>query len=260
MKKPLTVLLWKWKTSDKPTTNGWIHSVYDYRHVNAVARMVRKHYKAPHRILAIVDDPNNPGYECETVSLYDTIKLAKPKGDILHMPGIIGGTWCRLITWAPELRELLGPRIISLDLDCVIVDDLAPLFDREEPFIGWLSFGDRRNPVIYNASIWAADTDFRPDIWESFNTKTAVAELAKAGFDDTAGTEQAWVSYKLGPNQPAWYWRDGVVSFRYQLRARRGFPLTKGSRIVFFHGPKKPWDIRHQVPWIKANYPELARQ
>ena len=254
MKKPLTVLLWKWKTSDKPTTNGWKFSIYDYRHVNAVVRMVRKNYKAPHRILAIVDDPDNPGYECETVSLYDTIKLAGAKGDILYMPGIIGGTWCRLITWSSKLRQLLGPRIISLDLDCVIVGDLAPLFEREEKFIGWLSFGDRKRPVIYNASVWAADTDAYPDVWNSFHAKTAVQELAKAGYNHEHGTEQAWMSYKLGPRQPAWTYRDGVVSFRYQLRKRRGVPLIKGSRIVFFHGPKKPLDIISQVPWVAKHY------
>jgi len=183
--------------------------------------------------------------ECETIPLWE---------DNLYMKGIIPGSWVRIKSWAPEMKELLGPRIVSLDLDCCVVGDLAPLFDRAEPFVGWLAFGDKRTPVIYNASIWAMDTGAFPHVWSSFDANTAVQELAKHGFDHTAGTEQAWASYKLGPNMPTWSYKDGVVSFRYQLRPRRGFSLIPGSRIVFFHGPVKALNLMKTVPWVREHY------
>lgn len=239
-----TVAVWLWSDKGKPSFPKWAHSKYDYRHVNAVYRMVQKHYKAPHRFVAITDNPD--GIECETIPLWD---------DLLHMPGIIPGTWARLKTWAPGMSELLGPRLISLDLDCCIVDDVAPLFDDPAPFIGWFAFGRRDNPCVYNASFWVQDTDWRTDIWTSFKAETAAVELLRAGYRNCHGTEQAWQSHKLGPDQKAYTWRDGVASYRYQIRKMPAENLTPGARIVFFHGPVKPWHLKDSSPWVKHHYP-----
>jgi hypothetical protein len=238
-----TVAVWLWSDAGKPSFPKWIHSKYDHRHVNAVYRMVQRHYKTPHRFVCITDNPE--GIECETIPLW---------GDLLYMEGIIPGTWTRLKVWQAGMSELLGPRLISIDLDCVIVDDVAPLFDDPAPFLGWFARGGPEKPCVYNASFWAMDVDSRPDIWTSFNPETAVQELLDAGFKHYHGTEQAWQSYKLGPDHKAFTWRDGMVSYRYQMRKDSNARLPKGSRIVFFHGPGKPWH-RLRDAWVARHYP-----
>jgi hypothetical protein len=238
---PLTVVCWMWNGAGKPSVPYWRHSVYDYRHVNALQQMVARHYAKPHRFVCVCDDPTN--IECETIPLGDWN---------LHLPGIIPGTWTRLRAFAPGMSEVLGPRYVSLDLDCCIVGDLSPIFDRTEPFLGWLSKGKRDLPCIYNASLWMADTEAFPELFTTFDAKRSPQLMEKLGY---VGTEQAWMSYKLGDRQPAVTWREGVVSYRFQVRANKG-RLPDDARIVFFHGPKKPWHLRHHA-WVRKNYPEL---
>jgi hypothetical protein len=246
MNKPLTIVTWLWKKEGLPSTHLPKTFTYNFNHVNAVYEMVKRHYHKPFRFVCITDNPK--GIKCETIPLWK---------DNLNLAGIVPGTWVRVKVWAPEMVELLGPRIISLDLDCVVTDDLAPLFDRTEPFIGWLSLGIRRTPIVYNASIWAMDTGAFPEVWTSFSSKRVIRELAKAGYEHFHGTEQAWASYKLGRNQPAWTWKDGVISYRFQLERYHKSKLIPGARIVFFHGPKKPWNLRKRIPWIAEHYPEF---
>lgn len=251
-----TIIVWLWSDKGKPSFPRWQHSKYDARHVNAVYRMVQRHYTTPHRFVCITDNP--AGIECETILLADAVAHANRShnpGDLLRMSGIIPGTWVRLLTWAPDMHKLLGKRIISLDLDCVVVDDVAPLFDQPGDFIGWFAFGRRDNPCVYNASIWAQKLETRRDIWDTFDAETAASELLRAGYRHFHGTEQAWQSYKLGPDQKAWTWRDGVASYRYQVRKMQKCGLTPGARIVFFHGPEKPWQLRDHLPWVKEHYP-----
>jgi hypothetical protein len=247
-----TVVVWLWSDKGKPSYTNWKHSKYSVKHVNAVYRMVRRFYKTPHRFLCITDEPNNPAFECETLSIFKALEAARPgASDLLHMGAIIPGTWARLCVWAPGMSALLGPRLISLDLDCVAVDDLAPLFDNPAPFLGWYSRGGPHVPLVYNASFFALDTESRPDIWTDFNPETAEGELALAGYSPAHGTEQAWQSCKLGLNQKAWTWRNGMASYKFQCP---GLRLPSGARLVFFHGQYKPW-TQLNVPWISKYYP-----
>lgn len=153
---------------------------------------------------------------------------------------------------------------MSLDLDCVITRDLAPLFaGMDVPFKGWLSMGRRRDPCIYNASIYLIEPQKYAHLWHDFNPRTSPATLKSLKF---IGTEQAWHSYRLGDKQPAWTGRDdGVYSYRYQIRQTGKLP--DNARIVFFHGPQKPWSAnkwlnsvhgeectRARESWIREHY------
>lgn len=237
----ITIVTWLWNKTGKPVTHNFVNHTYTYEHVNRVYKMVYRHYRKPFRFVCITDNPT--GIECETIPLWQ---------DHLHLAGIVPGTFCRVKIFSPEMRELLGPRIISLDLDCVIVDNLQPIFDRKEPFIGWRAVVAKRGPVIYNASIFALNTGTFPKLWTDFKGARSVKEMAAHGFTSNCGTEQAWTSYKLGPKMPVWTSQDGVLSYKYQVKKQNSLP--SGARIVFFHGALKPENARH-IEWVDKFYP-----
>lgn len=76
------------------------------------------------------------------------------------------------------------------------------------------------------------------------------------------GSDQAWISYVLGPKEHMWDENDGVLSHRDESlcpdklgRAQVSEP-SKHARIVFFHGvgdPSQPETQRHH-PWIKDHW------
>jgi len=67
------------------------------------------------------------------------------------------------------------------------------------------------------------------------------------------GTDQAWISHVLGPDEAVWSKADGVMHFM-----RDCVPdLPEQSRIVFFPGVQKMHmpNARRHAPWIEERFP-----
>src|SRR5690606_17846609 len=120
---------------------GWMISVVTFKwhtpgyrakftadHVNTLRRMVQRHYQAPHRFICITDDPAGLDGGIEVVPLWD---------DYASVPNPTGGgrpsCYRRLKLFDPAMAEVIGPRFVMLDLDCVICGGLAPIFRRPGP-------------------------------------------------------------------------------------------------------------------------------
>lgn len=197
---------------------------YTAAHVNRWAAMVDDHYQGPHRIICISDRADGFGSGIEVMTLgQDRAALESP-----HGPGA-PSCYRRLSVWARDAGEALGKRIVLMDIDCTIVASLAPLVDRPEPIV---MTQDPLFPEQYNGGMLMLDAGARPDVLEDFDGEPSIRAARAAGY---RGSDQAWLSYKLG-KQPAWTHHDGVVSYR-----KHGF--NKSARVVMFHGSPKPWEI-----------------
>jgi hypothetical protein len=171
---------------------------------------------------------------------------------------------------------VLGPRIVSIDLDTVITGNIDRLFDRPEPFVIW---GDRSPAEIaagtpYCGSLFMLDIGYRPDVFTSFDPVEASELRRKYGY---IGSDQAWMSHKI-KGAPIWTKRDGIYSFRLDVQmsfgvqravgviaARQRMPGQRGmrdgslperARIVFFHGAEDPSQthLHVQHKWIEAHW------
>ena len=142
----------------------------------------------------------------------------------------------------------MSDRFVSLDLDCVIVGRLEPLWERPEDFVIWESMV-KGQP--YNGSMWLHSPGTRSQVLTDFEPDTSPMQARKAGF---IGSDQAWFSYKL-PGERVWTKQDGVVSWNSHCR-NRGWALPAGARIVFFQGQESPWDthVQDRAAWIKEHY------
>jgi hypothetical protein len=233
----LTVACWRWRPRE-----GY-RSSYPPETVHTLQRMVARHYPAPHRFLCITDDP--AGLEgVETLPLWDDY------ADLPHPSNPMQPScYRRLKAFDPTLRHVLGPRLVSLDLDCVILDDLRPLWDRPEDFVGWA--GTTKPVTAFNGSMWLLTPGKRSKVWTDFNPAYSPGLAKRAGF---YGSDQAWLSYVLGTGEARWSTRDGVFSYRLHVAPQRG-RLPDNARIVFFNGKCDPWSPEvGGLDWIRAHY------
>lgn len=230
----LTVVCWKWR--------GW-RAIYEPRHVHALKRMVEQHLHMPHRFVCITDDAD--GLECETVPLWDS--------PVEHVRSGYPNCFVRLGVFSIEARELLGERVLSIDLDCVILDDITDLIGDDDLKIMAGSV------CPYNGSLFLHRTGTRSWLWDEIaadpiSSLQAVRRHARKTRRDYYGSDQAWIAYRC-PDEPTWTEADGVYQYR-RLGAR---PLPDDARIVFFAGPEKPWGVHERRPDLARFYSEFAR-
>jgi hypothetical protein len=234
----LSIVCFKWKP-----TPGY-RSSFGAEQVDTLRRMVRRHYQAPHRFICITDDPTGIREDVEIYRLWDDFgTLRNPSG--LKNPSC----YRRLRVFSRNAAQWIGDRFVCVDLDCVIVGDMRPLWDRPEDFVIWKST-TQGNP--YNGSMFLNRSGTRPQLWEAFDPLITPRETKNAGY---YGSDQAWIGYCLGHGEATWTASDGVHSYRNEIQ-NRAQGLPPGARIVFFHGRGDPWsrDVYIRHAWIRENY------
>lgn len=241
MTAPLTIATFKWDP-----TPGY-RSKFDPSSVNVLKRMIDRHYAPPHRFVCITDNPAGLDPGIDALPLWT---------DHAHVPSPHGGKnpscYRRLRVFSPEMAEVLGPRFVVVDIDIVIVADVAPLWDRTEDFVIW---GDTHPTTHYNGSMMLMTAGARRKVWETFDPHRSPRQAQDAG---CFGSDQGWISYCLGPGEKRWSCADGVYSYRNHLRgehATRGKKLPENARIVIFHGSTDPWSEAGQnLPWVRRHW------
>ena len=233
----LSVVCWKWRPA------GHYRSTFTAEAVNVLQRMIARYYQRPHRFICVCDEPTGIDAAVEIVPLWsDYADVPSPHG--------AGQPSCyrRLKAFAPEIADVFGERFVSLDLDTVVVGDLAPIFDRPEDFVIW---GETDPRSWYNGSLWLMTAGARRQVWDRFDPRTSPRAAKVAG---KFGSDQGWISYVLGPGEATWSTKDGVYSFRVHLAPNAG-RLPADARIVMFHGHHDPWgEYAQRLPWVREAY------
>lgn len=235
-----TFVTWKWKQDG-------FRSRYIADHVNVMQKMLAKNVEAPHRTICVTDDPDN--IKCDTYPLWeDASQLKNISGH--HLPSC----YRRLKLFDQKTQADLGitpgSRIVSIDLDTVILDSMRPLLKKQDMFVGWAVPGTRHQ-TVFNGSMWmfSAGEDLQW-MWDTFKPNESPQRALAAGY---FGSDQSYISHQLGYARFCGQWtsRDGVMSYTREVRATRMLP--KHARVVMFHGKRKPWDpnVRRESAWIE---------
>jgi hypothetical protein len=209
--------------------------------------MVRKYYAKPHRFICVTDDHIGISSDVEIVPLWpDFADLPSPHG------GRFPSCYRRLKTFSKEAENLLGKRLVQMDLDCVITGDMVPLVDRDEDFIAWGDTGPGHWSGNYNGSFIVHTAGTRSQIWDTFDPVTSprLAHDARC-----LGSDQGWITYCLGKGREAMFRQaDGVYSYRNDIQPKNG-ALPQNARVVFFHGKIDPWSPEAQrLDWVREHY------
>lgn len=232
----LTVCTFKWR----PPVG--YRSKFGPEAVRALRAMVARHYTAPHRFVCITDDATG-------LDGIDTIPLWPDHAELLSPHGSRNPScYRRLKLFDPEIESLLGRRYVCMDLDTVVVGDLAPIFERTEDFVIW---GETNPKSFYNGSLFMMTAGARAQVWDRFNPKTSPREAYRAG---RFGSDQGWISHVLGGGEATWNRKDGVYSYRVHI-APHGNQLPADARIVMFHGKVDPWSyVAQQHAWVREHW------
>lgn len=230
----LRIFTWYWRQPGGRT---------DYRehHVNIWASQVRRHLTLPHRLACVTAHPEG---------IDPSIEIITPPGDFedVELPtwGIDRGLpQClrRIALFRPDAADIFGERFVSMDMDCVIAESLDPLFDHDDDFRMYQGTTAKRP---YNGSMIQMTAGCRSRVYTEFTPEKAVEAGQKY-----LGSDQAWISYVLGPGERVWNEQDGVVWYGSSRNAN-----APTRRLMFFPGAPKPWTVvRHRLdPWIAENY------
>lgn len=240
----LDVVCWKWK----PRADYRSH--FGPETVNVLRRMVARHLPLPHRFTCITDDARGIDDDIRIIPLWDTYaNIPSPSG--LHNPSC----YRRLKMFSAEARELIGERIVSLDLDTVVCGDLTPLFSRPEDFVIWggVSHKGMKPWNWYNGSFMMLRAGTREQVWTTFDPAVSPRNAHAA---NARGSDQGWIAYCLGMKEATWTASDGIYSFRSHILLDKKCALPKDARLVAFHGRNDPWNplTVKMAPWIREHY------
>jgi hypothetical protein len=232
----LTFVTWRWEQKN-------YRSKFSPKTVTVLRNMIARHYQMPHRFLCVAEKPNEIDRDIETVKDFgDFVHLKSPYGD--HQPSC----YRRLRAFHPDIGKVFGPRFVSMDLDTVIVGDIAPLFERPEDFVVW---GETDPRSLYNGSMFLLTAGSRPQVWQQFNPKVTPGKAKAAG---RFGSDQGTVSYILGEGEAMWGTQDGVYSYRIHIQPN-GDQLPADARVIHCHGGQDPWGRQMQrLAWVQEHY------
>lgn len=234
----LKIVCWKWEPLDDSFRKK---GTYTSKHVNILYNMVSRHLHIPFEMVCITDNPEG---------INENIRIVKLWNDFRGY----GMCWTRLKAFSPEMKEIIGEKFVSIDLDCVILKDITPLFNNNNDFMMW------EKERMYCGSLWMLKSGARSEVWRKFSRRDLFKKgekwlhrrAYKRGFKTTS--DQSFISFMLYNKEKSWTKKDGVYNFDTEIYKKQ--VNMNNVRIVFFNGKKDPSDkhIQEQYPWIKENW------
>jgi hypothetical protein len=214
----ITFVTWWWQ--------GW-RNLYQPEHVYKTRDAIAKHYKLPHRFVCVTDQPHLlPGVK--TCRLWETHSF---EGRDPNLPNC----YRRLKLFDGEASKF-GDRLVSIDIDSIILDDITDLFT-DDPF---KILSAKCNP--YNGSIWQVKPGTHPEVWTSLS-KASIAKANNTKMKNGRkyyGSDQAYMAYML-PDAPTWDEKDGIYYYNDVVKA-----IPDNAKIIFFPGTLNPWDSKYK--------------
>lgn len=213
-------------------------------------RMVARNVTVPHRRMCVTHRP-------DLIDFMETLPLDLEK----HVPGT-----CLVKLQAHKVGGVAmeGDRVLTMDVDCVVVDCIDPIITAPEPMKFWanpnFTVGGRRGFVQGSMQLFTVGaTEF---LYDDFDPKRSMAWLNRR----FGGAEQCWISERLNTAYPeaGWEWSvphyteaDGVYGAGRLFNGKMGngvqSELPENARIVFTPGDRSPsqLEFRRSHPWAE---------
>jgi len=232
---PLRIVTWFW---DNPNAKNTAFFEWTPDHVHKLAAGFKRHLHIPHEFCVVTDRASElDASKVRIIPMWDDLRDW-------------GRCFTRLKAFSKEMKDIIGPRFVSVDLDMLLVDDVTPIFDRPEPFVG---YRDSKNPRCYSGALWMKDAEAENQVWDTIRLVRAL-DLGEA---DYVGSDQCWQTTAIGEDKhPRWSWEDGVYDF-WNIE---GLPrLPENARIICFNGMRRDMSMKKfqdAYPWIEEHWKE----
>lgn len=236
----VSIICWQWNTGFRR---------YLPIHVNWLASACKHFCSFPHRFICITEEKKGFSNDVEIFPLPDAAK------EVAKLQTVEGGrfpsSYRRLWAFSKE-ATVLGDRVLNLDIDCMVVSDLAPLFSLGADFVGWRpqSVWGKENRI--GGGTWLLRTGTHPEVWDTFSIQAA-ERARKIGW---RGSDQAWLSYCLSHRCAVWPQRSGI--YQKQDGAQQWKEIPADAKIIHFNGHMEYWDLRTRIRWINDYIAKIA--
>lgn len=243
----INIVMMKWAST------GWGRVPYTSAHVNNLVAGIDRNTNLKVRYHLITDDPEGVDGSVIVHPIWNDGVREK------------GGCYVRLELFHPRMRDMIGERFCSIDLDAVVMGDMNPILTRPEDFIIWKN----GSSSLYCGSMFMMNAGCRSQVRDFFDPDRLVRRssgkfnrsggvhwydpaVRKAGH--ILGSDQAVIAHVLGPGEATWTSRDGVMSFKNDILRHRA--MIFDARIVFFHGKEDPSQkhLQDKYSWIQENW------
>ena len=200
---------------------------FGFEYVTKLRNMVARHLRVPYSFACLTDMPER----AEGIVFVDVSAI-----------GLVGW-WAKMLLFEPAWRG--RSQIIYIDLDTVIVGNLAPLQDVPHEFAILESpvrrAGIPSYPCKYNSSVMVIAGGRCAHIWERFDKHRSALMLAHDRYGDQAAIEELYPDAGILNS----LMRKG---FFLNYRELTMIPPTDAS-VVNFGGPNKPANC--PIPWVQ---------
>ena len=234
----LTVACFYWRDNHDRCQNVYQYSSED---VTLLRNQVRRNLSRDHEFVCITDRPKDIDPDIRTV----------PLDKRLHIPG---GRYAKLQVFPESAADTIGKRILTIDLDTVIVGNINHLVDRDEDLVLWRNpnWGLKRR-AYYNTSVMLVRPGARAEIYNRFDPKRSHDEAFEA--TGWGGTDQRYISWIVGRDEANWTAKDGIYGAGRLGDYNPGTATTvlpENACIVTFPGRRHPKMAKTQAkhPWI----------
>lgn len=214
--------LWRGRGFERPVAK------YGVEHVAVLANMLARH--GAHRLTCIHDGVAMP---------FGVAGIRMPE-TVAALPDYLPKLWA----WSPELQLRMPERFACIDLDVVVLDDLAPALATEAPIRIW----DSAKGEPYNSSLFTLDPGHGHAVWTTLEP-SRVAEAKRKATRWTG--DQSWIAHVLGPHLPTFGEDTGVVRYR---RSQHQAAPPAGTRAAFLCGPCEPGAEGRHSKWIARQW------
>ena len=237
----LSVVCWRWTAPGGPS--------FGPEYPNRLRAALERHLHLEHELVLVTDD---------AVGIDPRIRIVPIPTTFAHTPR------CRrrMQVFSGEFAvAYLGPRILSIDLDVVIVDDLTPIVDRQEPLVMWkVGYAG-----VFSGSFHLMDAGILDDLWRRFaeNPEGYPVKVSK----ERVPSDQAMLNaYLTDKPVPFWTEADGFVTYfgkGYERQERHGVgprltQLPPGARIVVMGSADKAQLDEGRDPWMREHWTSLG--
>lgn len=231
----IDVIVWRWAV-------GGAH-LFGREYVEKMRSMLARHLHIPHRLHCVTDDQTPiAGVTLipMPVDLRDTPRCRR-----------------RMRQYDAEFDRRIGSRLLSIDLDVVLVDDITPLVDRPEPIVMW-KVGYAQ---VYSGSfvLWTAGA--LDGAWQGYRQDPE--GFPRRASPHGVGSDQAMLNYWLNGHAVAeWTEADGFVTWfgmGYARLEKNGMgplrtELPPGARVIVLGSADKAMLDEGRYEWVRRHW------
>jgi len=235
----ISIVTFKWK-NNKEGYQLKNPVEYSSNHVNILYNSIKRNTTVPFKFICVTDD---------STGINSNIKIIPLWNKCINL----GGCYNRLFMFSKEMRSLFGERFISIDLDTVIVGNIDHILNKPGEFVINAFTGKNNNlDQVYNGALILMNSGSREQVWNDFdfiNSARMLDQLKQQ--KKLVGSDQAWIQYKLGPNELVFTEKDGIYDWSLLGKDKK---LPDNASIVFLHGKRDPQIEKDNIPWVKEHW------